>query len=382
MNFNLVFDRFQNQIPLANLSAGNEIDEQNWCQWPYTVMPRFVTYCQQHHFSVTLHSIDSYPKNSWYPIAFGHYKFDIDYFQLLSDTVKSAVINKDLRLLFYYHEGDNPKRIEQDLSSKCLANQLPMTWKFVSANTTAGICFDDHELFYRYANRRYSALQYHDKHRSRQFTALNRLHKWWRATIMTDLIDQNLLDQSYWSYNGVGSDDIEDTPIQIDQIKGLRTRVLQFVGNAPYRCDELEDHQHNQHSLLVAKYFEDSYIHFVFETFFDVDQSGGTFLTEKTFKPIKHAQPFLIFGPPGTLQRLRALGYRTFDHEIDSSYDAIIDNTQRWFQLRKIVKDLSQQDLRAICRRCRADVIHNQKTFLSDKFSRLETLYNKLHETS
>jgi hypothetical protein len=38
------------------------------------------------------------------------------------------------------------------------------------------------------------------------------------------------------------------------------------------------------------------------ETHFDADQSGGAFLTEKTFKPIKHGQMFFVAGPAGSLQ--------------------------------------------------------------------------------
>lgn len=47
------------------------------------------------------------------------------------------------------------------------------------------------------------------------------------------------------------------------------------------------------------------------------------FISEKTFKPIAHGHPFMIFGPPGILHYLKALGFATFDHVIDESYDAI-----------------------------------------------------------
>jgi hypothetical protein len=114
------------------------------------------------------------------------------------------------------------------------------------------------------------------------------------------------------------------------------------------------------------------------ETHFDADQSGGAFLTEKTFKPIKHGQPFVIVGGPGSLQVLRDLGYRTFDHAIDNSYDLELDNTQRWLKLLNAIKQLQKKDMHAWFLECADDAEHNQQLFLSSKKDRLNNLYDKL----
>jgi hypothetical protein len=45
------------------------------------------------------------------------------------------------------------------------------------------------------------------------------------------------------------------------------------------------------------------------------------FISEKSFKPLAHRHPFLIYGTPGTLAHLRSLGFLTFDHIIDETYD-------------------------------------------------------------
>jgi hypothetical protein len=45
------------------------------------------------------------------------------------------------------------------------------------------------------------------------------------------------------------------------------------------------------------------------------------FISEKSFKPLAHRHPFLIYGTPGTLAHLRSLGFMTFDHVIDETYD-------------------------------------------------------------
>jgi hypothetical protein len=115
------------------------------------------------------------------------------------------------------------------------------------------------------------------------------------------------------------------------------------------------------------------------ETHFDADQSGGTFLTEKTFKPIKHGQLFFVAGPVGSLQALRDLGYCTFDSVLDNSYDRVENNTQRWTRLRASIQQarhrLEDRFAAAI-----NDIKHNQQLFQQLKTQRLNTLLEKIHE--
>ena len=220
---------------------------------------------------------------------------------------------------------------------------------------------------------------YHTRPRSRQFTALNRFHKWWRATIMADLHRNNLLTNSYWSYNNIDmGDQIEDNPIRIDSVNGLRQYLDQFLKSAPYHCDDLTEQEHNSHWMFVPEHFNESYCHLVFETLYDAEQSHGTFLSEKIFKPIRHAQPFVIFGTPNTLSTLRKLGYRTFDHAINNDYDLELDNTTRYSKTFEAVNTLSQKDLQKWYMSCRNDILHNQELFLSSKYERLNTLLKDL----
>jgi hypothetical protein len=115
------------------------------------------------------------------------------------------------------------------------------------------------------------------------------------------------------------------------------------------------------------------------ETHFDADQSGGTFLTEKTFKPIKHGQLFFVAGPAGSLQALRDLGYRTFDNVLDNTYDRIADNTQRWCKLCDAIQQ-SQHRLADRFEAAQTDITHNQKLFLSSKIQRLNNVIKDINE--
>jgi hypothetical protein len=317
-------------------------------------------------------------------VGLSFFDFGIDYFTLLPSAVFTAVYHGRIRVLFYYHEGDNPHRIKQRLDQLAAQVKLPQDcYVFVSANTAAKdisgfVYFTDFELWYYQRNIDVAAGEVHDQPRHRDFTVLNRLHKSWRATAMADLRRRGVLDNSYWSYCESGNMDA-DNPIEIDGITGLADATQQFLAAAPYVSDELDQSKRNDHSYIEPKYYVNSYCNIVMETHFDADQSGGTFLTEKTFKPIKHGQLFFVAGPAGSLQQLRDLGYRTFDSVLDNTYDRIADNTQRWLKLCDAVQQ-SQHRLADRFAAAQADIVHNQQLFLERKTQRLNRLIKDIHE--
>lgn len=364
---------------------------QSWREfeyhWPGTVPLRLQEYCEYHEVKLNIADInDVWPVNAFYPIGLGFFNFDIDYFGLLPWRVFAELARKHIRILFYYHEGDNPSKIKQRLDGLVVQHQLPQhCYRFVSGNTAARdvedfVYFADFELWYWHRNSSVRALSIHNNPRSREFTALNRLHKSWRATAMADLLQHHVLDNSYWSYCETGELVDEDNPIEIDSFGHLRTATQQFLNAAPYFSDEVSQHERNNHANLVSKYFTDSYCHIVLETHFDADQSGGVFLTEKTFKPIKHAQMFFIAGAAGSLQQLRDMGYRVFDHVLDNSYDLEVDNTQRWRLLCQSIQQ-AQSDLIYRFEQALADIEHNQRLFLQHKTDRLNILLEQLNES-
>jgi hypothetical protein len=118
----------------------------------------------------------------------------------------------------------------------------------------------------------------------------------------------------------------------------------------------------------------------VFETHWDADQSGGVFLTEKTYKPIKHGQLFFIAGCAGSLQVLRDQGYRVFDRVLDNTYDRIENNTLRWQRLCVAIKE-SQHRLADRFSTVQEDIEHNQRLFLETKTSRLNILLEHINES-
>lgn len=353
--------------------------------FPYTIPLRLQEYCDHHQVEIGIHSItDKLPDNTFYPVGLSFFDFGIDYFTLLPSAVFTAVYHGQIRVLFYYHEGDNPHRIKQRLDQLAAQVKLPQDcYVFVSANTAAKdipgfVYFTDFELWYYQRNIDVAACALHNQPRERDFTVLNRLHKSWRATAMADLQRHGALNNSYWSYCESGDLDA-DNPIEIDSIAGLAEATQKFLAAAPYVSDELDQNQRNDHSQIDPKYYVNSYCNIVMETHFDADQSGGTFLTEKTFKPIKHGQLFFVAGPAGSLQQLRDLGYRTFDSVLDNTYDRIADNTHRWRKLCDAIQQ-SQHRLADRFASAQADIEHNQQLFLERKTQRLNSLIKDIHE--
>ena len=246
--------------------------------------------------------------------------------------------------------------------------------------------FADHELFYWRNGVTWNgqAMPYSTAHtgrRSRCFTMLSRIHKWWRSTVVARFDQLGLLaaDRAYWSYGDVTiGDRPEDNPLQISQFPGLAAHQTAFLSAGPYRCDDLSADEHNSHWITAEHLYTDSYSSFVLETLYDAEQSGGAFLTEKTFKAILNAHPFVVFGCAGSLETLRSLGYRTFDSVLDNSYDGIQDNTQRFRATMHTVDQLLAGDMHAWYQACVPDILYNQQLFISSKYNRLAQLNQDL----
>jgi hypothetical protein len=391
MTFNFVVDRVVRDKPYPALARhAAEPYTPEWREfvehWPYTVPVELIEHCVEFGVEHCIYTVDqAYPTGSYYPVHIGWFDYTVDYFALMSDTVHDAVRAGRLRILFYYHEGDNPYRIKERLDALLTAWRLPNdAYRFVSGNTAAEkidgfIYFADHELLYWRRNRAVAPTEINLENRGSPFTLLSRTHKWWRATSVGYLKRGGLLDGSRWSYNTCVNinDHVKDNPLEVDTLE-MGEYLDEFISSGPYLCDDLTAEEHNDHSRTVTSHYRDSYCNIILETHFDCDQSGGAFLTEKTFKPIKHGQPFVVVGAAGSLAALRSLGYRTFDSAIDTTYDRIEDNTQRWLRIVDAIQQIKTGDLPKFFDRCLSDVRHNQQVFLASKKDRLNRLMRKL----
>ncbi len=83
--------------------------------------------------------------------------------------------------------------------------------------------------------------------------------------------------------------------------------------------------------------YEKTYFSIVAETLF---YEMGTYISEKTLKPIAHLHPFVLVGRPGILKTLKNYGFKTFSDFWDESYDDIENNSDRIIKVYELIKTL------------------------------------------
>ena len=86
----------------------------------------------------------------------------------------------------------------------------------------------------------------------------------------------------------------------------------------------------------------DTYFSVVTETIFDYPHS---FRTEKIWKPIAMAHPWIAASNFGYYRDMHNLGFRTFGHLVDESFDLIENNQSRISRIADVVEDLCRQNL-------------------------------------
>lgn len=349
--------------------------------WPFSEPVHFFEYLDRCEIPYKFVEWTQADRKTFYPISISYFDFEVKWFEILPVFIREKLRSKNITLWFFYSEGDNPTRIRDHLHQQAQEFDIDTSLiQFVSANSSASAVpgffhFVDDECLFWLRNQD-TAIPFHDQPRSKKFTALVRTGKWWRAATMARIWSDGYHSQGYFSYNNDldTGEHWKESAVQVLKFPGLFDQVNEFLQACPFVADKLNSQQHNLYSTTVPEHFEDSYLNVILETHLDVDQSGGVFLTEKTFKPIKNSQPFLMFGAKGSIQQLRQMGYRTFDHVIDHSYDEVLDNTQRWDQAYQEFKRLMSIDLHQLYLNCRDDLEWNQRLFLSPKSQRLNTL--------
>ena len=112
--------------------------------------------------------------------------------------------------------------------------------------------------------------------------------------------------------------------------------------------------------LIVPDQYVDTYFSLVTETVFDYPYS---FRTEKIWKPIAVGHPFIVASNCGYYRDLHNLGFQTFGHVIDESFDLIENHRDRLDRIVAVVQDLCQQDLASFLDACYNVCKYNQQHY-------------------
>jgi len=326
-------------------------------------------------------------------MVLGWFDFSQDYILLISEQAFARLKQKEIKLIFTYHEGDHPGHIRQRIDQLCLQHGLDpeLVW-LISGNSSADqypntVYWPELEFMYWRSVDRKSGAKYHIKSRSRAYTALCRIDKLWRKVFMGDLWSHNLHQHGYFSYNQhlLGSEDnYFDCALSNDYLAGCQPRVDKFIAAGPFKVDELDTLAHNTYDQNMTHLYNDSYFNVVLETMIDVDSSTGKFVTEKTFKPIFNNQFFVAVSSADHQRHLRELGYKTFGRCIDESYDSITNNQMRFLAVLNLTKSLiksGQDNLHRLYQDLAPEIQHNAQVFQVGMTHRLRDVVERISST-
>lgn len=355
------------------------------------VMPMTLhKFLDNHLINYDIVDIEDADYSAWYNINLYFFDFNCDYFTYLNPRVLDKIRHKQLRLLFTYGEPDDPYAIDKRLRELCEAHDIDReSIFFVSGNTIADsidgmayVC--ESEYLFEIQNTVIPEPTIFER-KTKKYTCLNRVHKQYRKEFVYNLWKDGLTKDAYVSYGNIKNKDTKDDFATInDGFVKYQTTNIDYVSESfnrvlPLSADNLNTDEHNDHSLSVDYLFTDSYWNIVMETY--LDATGGVFLTEKTFKPIKHGQPFVILGTTDSLRYLQEQGYKTFSPWIDESYDQEQDVRFRWYAIIEIVRKIANTSLEDLHRKhieMTSIILHNQAWFKRNKKQELEQVLKRL----
>jgi hypothetical protein len=194
-----------------------------------------------------------------------------------------------------------------------------------------------------------------------------------------------MLDQTLWSNLGAGPVYTTDINLEIDgthilrgnsppiqflppeyEVRRYRNSVLALPAPKDAQGTMAHDLYAKQHLFgkewgdiyLESKPYEDTYFSLVTETIFEYPYS---FRTEKIWKPIAIGHPWIAVTNAGFYRDMHNLGFKTFGHLIDESFDQIENSQERIERIAQVVEDLCQQDLASFLQECYTICKYNQQ---------------------
>ena len=353
--------------------------------------PRILYYLHQCRIPMQIVATADAPAGAWYPVVLGWFDFSADYFAMIGTVAYTRIQQKQMRLIFTYHEGDNPARMRDRINQLCSDHSIdPEQVWLISGNSSADsvsgcIYWPELEFMYWRTVDRSSGARYHLDPRGRTFTGLCRIDKLWRKVFMSELWANGLHNNGYFSYTQHllgGEDDYYGCALRNDYLTNKQSQVDQFIAAGPFRVDELDTDTHNNYAANMIDLYEDSYFNIVLETMIDVDNSKGQFVTEKTFKPIFNNQFFVAVSSHNHMAHLRDLGYQSFGRVIDEHYDSIENNQERFEAVLTLTKDLCSRplvELHDIYQQLQPEIEHNHWIFVSGMNRRLQAVVDRIN---
>ena len=145
-----------------------------------------------------------------------------------------------------------------------------------------------------------------------------------RRYILQSLVNNGFKEQGYLSYKCI---EMCHTNEPYDTVS---LKLIQDAGNSINHLLPIQGFDSSiEYRDISIDIFTDSYLSIVTETFF----TGPLYFSEKIFNSMIYNHIFVYLGPAHSLEYLRSLGFKTWGHIIDETYDIIEDPAERLFAL-------------------------------------------------
>ena len=196
---------------------------------------------------------------------------------------------------------------------------------------------------------------YNKTNKPYKFLFLNGRGRNHRRSIISRFLNSGLIHQSIWSNLDQANGPVKylDPYYEIDQYQNR----INIDTSETYVKHKLFNNEWGEIYLKPEPYI-DTYFSVVTETVFNYPYS---FRTEKVWKPIAIGHPFIAVANQGFYRDMHNLGFKTFGHVIDESFDLIDHNPTRLERIAAVVEDLCQQDLAKFLDECYNVCKYNQQ---------------------
>ena len=160
-----------------------------------------------------------------------------------------------------------------------------------------------------------------------------------RKYILQSLINNGFKEQGYLAYKCIETCHTNESydPISLKLIQDAGTSIDHLLPIQGFDSSvEYRD--------ISTDVFTDSYFSIVTETFF----TGPLYFSEKIFNSMRYNHFFIYLGPPHSLKYLRSLGFKTWAHIIDESYDDIENPAGRLYAVTNSINKFLSNPIDAI----------------------------------
>ena len=206
--------------------------------------------------------------------------------------------------------------------------------------------------------------QVFESHKPYSFLFLNGRHRNHRRYLINQFGNTGTLKNSLWTCLDTRMGEIRYLPAEYEYSTYCNNiGKKQTISTA----DRLSRNHFAKHDLFGGEWGEiyinpqaytDTYFSVVTETVFAYPYS---FRTEKIWKPIAMCHPWIAVANQGYYRDMHNLGFQTFGHVIDESFDSIENNQDRLERIAEVVEDLCQQDLASFLKECYNVCKYNQQ---------------------